>query len=70
MTQIHNPELIHQRAQHTFFRDKMREYEFVNMDHEEEQQRVLTELVRFLAKWLYRYILNSDILIGKLPPLE
>ena len=70
MTQIRDPELIRQRAQHTFFRDKIREYEFVNIDHEEEQQRVLTELVRFLAKWLYRHILSSDILIGKLPPLE
>ena len=70
MTQIRDPELIQQRAQHTFFRDKIREYEFVNIDHEEEQQRVLTELVRFLAKWLYRHILSSDILIGKLPPLE
>ncbi|EOS34726.1 MAG: hemerythrin family protein [Lachnospiraceae bacterium] len=70
MTQIRDPEIIRQRAQHTFFRDKIREYEFVNIDHEEEQQRVLTELVRFLAKWLYRHILSSDILIGKLPPLE
>ncbi|MEZ3471278.1 MAG: hemerythrin family protein [Lachnospiraceae bacterium] len=70
MTQIRDPEIIRQRTQHTFFRDKIREYEFVNIDHEEEQQRVLTELVRFLAKWLYRHILSSDILIGKLPPLE
>ena len=70
MTQIRDPEIIRQRAQHTFFRDKIREYEFVNIDHEEEQQRVLTELVRFLDKWLYRHILSSDILIGKLPPLE
>ncbi len=70
MTQIRDPEIIRQRAQHTFFRVKIREYEFVNIDHEEEQQRVLTELVRFLAKWLYRHILSSDILIGKLPPLE
>lgn len=70
MVQIRDPELIRQRAQHTFFRDKIREYEFVNIDGEAEQQRVLTELVRFLAKWLYRHILSSDILIGKLPPLE
>ncbi len=61
MTQIRDPELIRQRAQHTFFRDKIREYEFVNIDHEEEQQRVLTELVRFLAKWLYRHILSSIV---------
>lgn len=70
MVQIRDPELIRQRSQHAFFRDKVREYEFVNIDNEAEQQRVLTELVRFLAKWLYRHILSSDILIGKLPPLE
>ena len=70
MMQIRDPELIRQRSQHAFFRDKVREYEFVNIDNEEEQQRVLTELVRFLAKWLYRHILSSDILIGKMPPLE
>lgn len=70
MMQIRDPELIRQRTQHVFFRDKIREYEFVNIDNEDEQQRVLTELVRFLAKWLYRHILSSDIMIGKLPPLE
>lgn len=36
----------------------------------EDQQRILADLVTFLAKWLYRHILSSDILIGKLPPLE
>ena len=70
MVLIRDPELIRQRAQHAFFRDKIREYEFTNIDDMAEQQRVLTELVKFLAKWLYRHILSSDILIGKLPPLE
>lgn len=70
MMKIRDPELIRQRAQHDFFRDKIREYEFANIDAEGDQQRVLTELVKFLAKWLYRHILSSDILIGKLPPLE
>lgn len=70
MTQIRDPELIRQRAQHSYFREKIRNYEFVNIDAEEEQHRVLTELVNFLAKWLYRHILGSDVLIGKLPPLE
>jgi hemerythrin len=27
-------------------------------------------MLNFLAKWLYHHILSSDILIGKLPPLE
>lgn len=70
MMKICDPELILQRAQHSFFRDKIREFEFINIDFEEEQQRVLSELVSFLAKWLYRHILSSDILIGKLPSLE
>ena len=70
MMEICDPELILQRAQHSFFRDKIREFEFINIDEEEEQQRVLSDLVSFLAKWLYRHILSSDILIGKLPSLE
>ena len=70
MTQICDPELILQRSQHGFFREKIREFDFINIDREEDQQRVLSELVAFLARWLYRHILSSDILIGKLPPLE
>lgn len=70
MVQICDPEIIRQRAQHAFFREKIRDYEFVNIDDIDEQQRVLTELVNFLAKWLYRHIIGSDVLIGKLPPLE
>lgn len=70
MKKICDPELIRQRTQHEFFREKIREYEFANINDEEEQQRVLGELVRFLAKWLCRHILSSDIMIGKMPPLE
>lgn len=70
MMQIRDPEIIRQRAQHAYFREQIHNYEFTNIDSEEEQYRVLNELVSFLAKWLYRHILGSDILIGKLPPLE
>lgn len=70
MVRICDPEIIRQRAQHAFFREKIRDYEFVNLDNIDEQQRVLTELVNFLARWLYRHIIGSDVLIGKLPPLE
>ncbi|MCD8039238.1 MAG: hemerythrin family protein [Lachnospiraceae bacterium] len=70
MLEIRDPELIRQRAQHSYFREKIRDFEFVNIDADEEQQRVLTELVNFLARWLYRHILGSDIMIGKMPPLE
>lgn len=70
MLQICDPELIRQRAQHSVFRDRISEFEFINIDQEDQQQEVLTDLLRFLAKWLYRHILGSDIMIGKLPPLD
>lgn len=70
MMQIRDPELILQRSQHAFFRDKILTLDLANIDELEDQQQVLTDLVSFLAKWLYHHILSSDALIGKLPPLE
>lgn len=70
MEKVRDPELIRQRTQHDFFRQKVCEMQFINIDDEEEQQKVLEDLMNFLAKWLYRHIIGSDIMIGKLPPLE
>lgn len=70
MMQVRDPELILQRSQHAFFREKVLALDFANIDDVEDQQKILADLVSFLAKWLYRHILSSDILIGKLPPLE
>ncbi len=70
MESLRDPELILQRTQHMFFREKVREWAFCNIDAEESQRQVLDELLQFLAKWLYHHILGSDMMIGKLPPLE
>lgn len=70
MEKIRDPELLYQRSQHVYFRDQILQLDFKNIDDLEAQRQVLDELVTFLAKWLYRHILSSDILIGKLPPLE
>lgn len=70
MAQIRDPELILQRAQHTFFREKILAFDLINIDDLQNQQQVLSDLVLFLAKWLYSHILGSDIMIGRLPPLE
>ena len=70
MIRLCDPELPVQRSQHAYFRDKILSLDLHNIDDVEEQQRVIMDLVTFLAKWLYRHILSSDILIGKLPPLE
>lgn len=70
MEKIRDPELILQRSQHMVFREKIRSWYFTNIDDMEMQEKVLDELLNFLVKWLYHHILGSDILIGKLPPLE
>ena len=68
MEQIRDPELIRQRMQHSLFRDKIRDFSFADIDDPGKQQQVVTDLLNFLAKWLYHHILGSDIMIGKLPP--
>ena len=70
MKTIRDPELILQRTQHMVFREAVTEFLMKNIDEDEEQHEALEELLNFLAKWLYRHILGSDTMIGKLPPLE
>lgn len=70
MEKIRDPELILQRSQHMAFRDAILNFSLKDIDDVEDQKKVLEELMRYLAKWLYHHIIGSDILIGKLPPLE
>lgn len=70
MMQIRDPELIRQRAQHEYFREKVHELNVANIDEDEHQRAVLEDTARFLTRWLYHHIIGSDILIGKLPPLD
>ncbi len=70
MEQIRDPELILQRSQHMVFRDKIREWSFADIDGFEQQQKLLADLMAYLARWLYHHILSSDVMIGKLPKLE
>ena len=70
MESIRDPEVIMQRTQHMFYREKIREWSFYSIAEEEQQRQLLEELLKFLAKWLYHHIIGSDSLIGKLPPLE
>lgn len=70
MEKLRDPELILQRSQHMVFKEKIRSWYFTNIDELDEQERVLDELLNFLVRWLYHHIIGSDIMIGKLPPLE
>ena len=53
MEQIRDPELLKQRAQHEFFRQKLTEIQRSAQIAGSGQTQTLTELMNFLAKWLY-----------------
>ena len=61
MLSIDDPELNRQSAEHEAFRDKVTSA----MNASELTLETAQDLLSFLAKWLYRHILGSDILIGK-----
>ncbi len=69
MESIRHPELNLQKRQHLYFRDKINGItNSFSSDH--EQQAVLEDLLHYLVTWLYRHIISSDLMIGKLKPSE
>ncbi len=70
MAAINDPELEVQKKEHMYFREKMYRMDFCNVEELEDQHEALDNLLRFLVRWLYSHILSSDIMIGKMPPIE
>ena len=68
MEQIGHPELGLQREQHAQFCEKVNEMNLRSA--EGDQQDLISDLLSFLVKWLYRHIMGSDLLIGKLMSVE
>ncbi len=69
MSKIGHPELELQKKQHAEFTTKMHELDTI-ADFG-KQQDLLDELMKYLVTWLFRHIIGSDIMIGKmLPPKE
>ncbi|MBR2402365.1 MAG: bacteriohemerythrin [Lachnospiraceae bacterium] len=66
MLSIDDPEFNRQSAEHEAFRDKVT----TAMNASELTLETAQDLLTFLAKWLYRHILGSDILIGKFKKTE
>lgn len=62
MESIQDPELPRQRREHAEFTEKINEFAAnQNMD-----KKALNDLLVFLTRWLYRHILSSDMMIGKI----
>ena len=68
MEQIGHPELEMQKEQHAQFCDKVNEMSLRSA--EDRQQAVIEDLLDYLVKWLYRHIMGSDALIGKLMSVD
>lgn len=66
METIQHPELEVQRKQHHVFCDKIHEADVLVANS--EQQEFLDDLLKYLVKWLYRHIIGSDLMIGKMEP--
>lgn len=64
MEQIGDMELERQKREHEHFVDKVNSYRIEDLK-EEDSEKIILELSAFMAKWLYRHILGSDIMIGK-----
>lgn len=65
MEKIGDMELPRQKKEHAQFAAKVDSYQIGEMT-EEESTKAAQELLVFMAKWLYRHILGSDIMIGHL----
>lgn len=68
MKKIGHPELALQKKQHAEFTAKMSELDAIVNNR--EQHELLDELMQYLVTWLFRHIIGSDIMIGKMPPLQ
>ena len=68
MKKIGHPELELQKRQHREFAVKMSELDAI-IDNRQEHE-LLDELMQYLVTWLFRHIIGSDMMIGKMPPLK
>lgn len=68
MESIHHPELELQKRQHLVFCNKINEADARLPG--DEQEAFLDDLLKYLVTWLYRHIIGSDLMIGKMKPLD
>ncbi len=69
MEKIQDPELPLQKKQHAAFAEKINGFS-LDTSSPEAAKASLNKLLGHLVRWLYNHILSSDMLIGKMKPLE
>ena len=68
MEETQDPELYYQKLQHSMFLSKVRAID-VNYLSVSEKRRIMEDTLKYLTKWLYRHIIGSDTMIGKIQHL-
>lgn len=69
MESIRDPELPLQKTEHALFTRKVNEF-VLDSSSPENAKSSLNELLTYVVRWLYRHILCSDMMIGKMPATE
>lgn len=69
MESINDPELPRQRREHAMFLSRMRSIDLSDLNIEEKKM-IMTDVLKYTIRWLYRHILSSDTLIGKVRHLK
>ncbi len=67
MERMNDPELELQKKAHAAFTAKINAFE-PDTSTPEALRASLKGLLEYLVRWLYRHILSSDMMIGKIPP--
>ena len=65
MESIRDPELPMQQKEHAAFTEKINQFS-LDDSSPEAAKASLNELLTYLVRWLYRHILSSDMMIGKM----
>lgn len=68
MESINDPELKMQQRQHMEFIQQIDAFGFSNIDG--NQSGVLNDILTYMTRWLYNHIIGSDMMIGKMTPIE
>lgn len=69
MAQIKDPELPRQQKEHAAFTAKIESIDPASITGDNAPE-MFHDLLTYLVRWLYRHILSSDMMIGKLPAKE
>ena len=69
MERIHDPELPIQKKEHEDFTKTVNSFS-LDTSSPEATKKSFDELLTYLVRWLYRVILSSDIMIGKMSSIS